>query len=94
MESVRDIMQELESCSNLIAEAIIRKTNPYSDDISENQARKAYGIKWLRKMKAEGLAKYARVGGRVLYSRHQLDCLRAAEREQAKMIFRKLGKDK
>ena len=48
MESVRDIMQELESCSNLIAEAIIRKTNPYSDDISENQARKAYGIKWLR----------------------------------------------
>ena len=94
MESVKQIMNELEQCSDLIAEAIIKKTQPYEDDISENQSRKAYGIKWLRKMKAEGLAKYARVGGRVLYSRHQLDCLRAAEREQAKLIFRKLGKDK
>jgi len=92
MESVKQIMNELEQCSDLIAEAIIKKTQPYEDDISENQARKAYGAKWLRKMKAEGLAKHARVGSRTIYSRHQLDCLRAAEREQARLIFKRIGK--
>ena len=43
-------------------------------------------------MKSLGLAKYAKIGGRNVYSRHQLDCLRQAERENAKLIFRKIEK--
>ncbi len=91
MESVRDIMTELETCSNLIADAIIRKTAPYEDDISESQARELYGDKWIRRMKKFGLAKYSKIGRRNVYSRHQLDCLRQAEREQAKIYFNKTG---
>ena len=92
MESVKTIMQELETCSNLIAGAIIKKAAPIDDDITENAARKAYGDKWLRKMKRDGLAKYTRVGRRILYSRHQLDCLLEAEREHAKLVFNTIGK--
>ena len=86
MDSIKQIMGEYERISELVADAFIRRVAPIEDDISENQARKAYGARWLRKMKADGLAKYARVGGRVLYSRHQLNCRRAAERTQAKLI--------
>lgn len=92
MESVKNIMNELEQCSNLIADAIIRKASPFEDDITENQARKAYGDKWLRKMKKEGLAKFTRIGNRIIYSRHQLDCLREAEREHARLVFNTIGK--
>ena len=92
MESVRNIMNELELCSNLIADAIIRKTAPHEDDISERQAKEAYGDKWLRKMKRLGLARFTKIGGRNIYSRHQLDCLRQAERENAKLIFKKIEK--
>ena len=90
METVREIMRELEFCSNLIADAIIRRTIPCEDDISENQARKGYGDKWLRRMKREGLAVCHKVGGRNIYSRHQLNCLREAEREHARLVFAKL----
>lgn len=85
-------MNELELCSNLIADAIIRKTAPHEDDISERQAKEAYGDKWLRKMKRLGLARFTKIGGRNIYSRHQLDCLRQAERENAKLIFKKIEK--
>ena len=85
-------MNELELCSNLIADAIIRKTAPHEDYISERQAKEAYGDKWLRKMKRLGLARFTKIGGRNIYSRHQLDCLRQAERENAKLIFKKIEK--
>ena len=92
MESVITMMKELERCSNLIADAIIRRTVPREDDISENQARQLYGDKWLRRMKKEGLAVCHRIGGRNIFSRHQLNCLREAEREHAKLVFKKIGK--
>jgi len=91
MESVRNIMNELEACSNLIADAIIRKTSPCEDDISESRARELYGDKWIRRMKRYGLAKYHRIGRRNIYSRHQLDCLRQAEREEARILQAKTG---
>ena len=90
MESVKHIMNELEQCSNLIADAIIRKTSPHEDDITERQAKEAYGEKWLRKIKGLGLAKYTKIGGRNIYSRHQLNCLREAERENTRLVFRKI----
>lgn len=89
MESVRTLMEQAETFSNLVADAIIKRTCPVKDDLSEREAKAAYGTRWLRSMKEKGLAKYNRIGGKVIYSRHQLDCLRAAEREQTRMIFNK-----
>lgn len=81
-------MEQMETFSNLVADAIIKKTSPVKDDLSERQAAKAYGTRWLRAMKEKGLADVHRIGGKWCYSRHQLDCLRAAERQHATLVFR------
>lgn len=39
---------------------------------------------------ALGLVKYTKIGGRNIYSRHQLNCLREAERENSRLVFRKI----
>lgn len=92
MNDIKNMMQNLMLWSDMVADAIIKKIAPYKDDISENKARKLYGDKWLRNRKEEGLAVCHRIGGRNIYSRHQLDCLREAEREHAehaKLLFKK-----
>lgn len=81
-------MEQAEMFSNLIADAIIKKTSPVQDDMSEREAKKAYGTRWLMAMKEKGLANAHRIGGKVVYSRHQLDCLRAAERQLIELVFR------
>ena len=43
-------------------------------------------------MKRSGLAEYNRVGNRNVFSRHQLNCLRQAEREHAKLVFARINK--
>lgn len=84
---LREGMRIYEEMSGLIADAIIRRLHPVQDDISENQALKEYGEKWIKRMKREGLAEYRKVGNRNIFSRHQLDCLREAERQHARLLF-------
>lgn len=81
-------MEDLETASKLIADAILKQTSPVKDDISERQAGEAYGWGWLRRMKEAGLADGHRIGGKMVYSRHQLDCLRAAERRHATLLIK------
>lgn len=87
MKAIEIIAEELAEYSDIIADAILKKTAPVKDDITESQARQCYGARWLKRMKDDGLAEWHRVGGRVLYSRHQLDCLRAAERQRSRLII-------
>ena len=88
METLRSLTEELVEYSELIADAILKKTAPVKDDITERQARQSYGAKWLKRMRDEGLDEYHRVGNRVIFSRHQLDCLRAAERQHSRLIYK------
>lgn len=81
-------MEEARELSTLIADAVILRTAPVQDDMSERQAAQAYGVRWLREMRRQGLADAHRIGGRIVYSRHQLDCLRAAERRHAELVLR------
>lgn len=92
METVRDMMEMAETLSVLVADAILKRVSPVSDDISERQARLAYGSRWLRERKAEGLIEASRIGGKTVYSRHRLDCLRAAERRMAEIVSRDIKK--
>ena len=82
-------MEQAETISELVADAIIKKTMPVNDDLSEREAKAAYGARWIAQMKEKGLAEPHRIGRKVVYSRHQLDCLRAAERRHAELIFNK-----
>jgi len=88
MKTVRDLMEQAEFFSDLVADAILKKTAPVRDDLSQREAEAAYGTRWLRKMRQEGLATWRLVGRRVVYSRHQLDCLRAAERQHSELILK------
>lgn len=90
---LREGMRLYEEMSGLIADAIIRRLHPVQDDISENQALKEYGEKWLKRMKQEGLAEFHRIGNKNIFSRHQLNCLREAERQHARHVFREISKD-
>lgn len=86
MESIGEMILQTAQISELIADAIIKRLNPVDDDMSERQAELAYGKRWLRRMKREGLAKCSRVGGKIVYSRHQLNCIRAAEKEMSMIV--------
>lgn len=92
METIRELVEQAEMFSNLVADAILRRTAPVHDDLSEREAKAAYGTRWLSKAKAAGLAQSHRIGGKIIYSRHQLDCIRAAERQQAKLIITQRNK--
>lgn len=91
MSSLETLARDYAQLSELIADAILRRTSPVSDEISESEAQKAYGTRWLNRMRDGGLAEYSRCGNKKLYSRHQLDCLKAAERESARLVMRMPG---
>lgn len=88
MSSIELLAQNYEQVSELIAGAIVRRVKPVDDELSEREAQKAYGTRWLNRMRDAGLAKFTRIGNKKIYSRLQLDCLKAAEREQAKLIIK------
>ena len=88
MENYIDVKKRLMLISEQAADAIIRRCMPLSDELSENQARKLYGDKWLRKKKREGQAHWRQEGIKTVYSRSELDELRRQEREPAKLVFK------
>ena len=49
--TVRDLMEQAETFSNLVADAILKRTSPVRDDLSEREAKQAYGTRWLLAMK-------------------------------------------
>lgn len=86
MDSLQLYAEDAQQMSELIADAILKRTQPVSDDLSENEARAAYGRRWLDDKVKKGLAEYSRIGNRKIFSRHQLDCLRFAERKRAEIV--------
>lgn len=90
MSSIDSIARDYEQVSQLIADAILRRTNPVADEMSENEARKAYGTRWLNDKLDRGLVEFVRRGNKKIYSRHRLDCLRAAEKEHAGLILKSI----
>lgn len=93
MEELSHILGNYMKISELIADVIIKRVWPCKDDLSESQAKKAYGVRWIRHYKERNMTDHHYIGGRIIYSRHRLDCLRAAEREHARLVFKKIGKD-
>ena len=78
--------RDLVEFSELVADAVIKKMKPTADDLSLYKARSLYGTAWLNDMRKRGLAEVHVKGKRQVFSRHQLDCLRAAERRHAELL--------
>ena len=94
MRSVITLSEELMSCTDIIAAAIIRQTCPVKDELSERQAQKMFGSRWLMARKDDGSAEYHCSAGKNIYSRHQLMCLKEAERTVTTQLkIKAYGKD-
>lgn len=94
MPDVISISKELMSCTDIIAAAIIRQTCPVKDEMSERQAQKMFGSRWLMARKDDGSAEYHCSAGKNIYSRHQLMCLKEAERTVSEQLkINAYGKD-
>lgn len=93
MEIHEITLRAIDVCTELVADAIIKRTHPMRDDISEREARKRYGTRWLRIQKQKGILHPAYVGRRVVYSRHELDCAVAAGKENYLEVMKSIRKD-
>lgn len=87
MDTSRLIFEDVLTLTDLIADAVVKKVYPVKDDLSTREAYKAYGRVWLDEMVREGKALGRRIGGKVVYSRHELDTLRAVERARGKAVL-------
>lgn len=94
MRSVITLSEELMSCTDIIAAAIIRQTYPVKDELSERQAQRMFGSRWLMAREDDGSAEYHCSAGKNIYSRHQLMCLNEAERTVSTQLkIKAYGKD-
>lgn len=70
------------------ADAIIRECMPIEDKLSESQARKLYGDRWVRKQIKYRLVSCCKEGNMNVLSRRELNARREAERAPAKIVFK------
>lgn len=82
MDSIGNIFHDLMTASDLIADAIIKRTRPLEDELSTSEAYDLYGRRWVEDRLRTGLLHRSAIGNRLVYSRHELECLRASERIQ------------
>ena len=87
-----ETLSALQRCVDLIADAIVKKTSPIEDEISERQANAKYGKGWMRFHKKRKNINYYRKGRTRVYSIHELDCLVAAEWDNFDAVMETIGK--
>lgn len=72
MVVIGDAQLSIEAFTDLVAEAIIKKTKPVDDMLSTTQAEKEYGRSFLNQAREAGIMP-KRFGNKNVYSRHALD---------------------
>lgn len=86
-DRLRSRMQEIVDMADFVAMAILRRTQPASDEISQREAFRTYGYGWIKLMSDRGLLESKRKGrarnSPIVYSRFQIEALREAERKPA-----------
>lgn len=83
---IRAAIADMQGFAELVADAIIRRTQPMRDDISTNEAHKIYGRQWLETMVRNGQVHPHPQGNRMIYSRYELDTARAVDRAYGNAI--------
>lgn len=83
-----DILREVE----LISATLVSILNPKADEISQREAGREFGVRWILVNTENGNLSYRTNGtgpnSKKIYSRKQIACLRAAEVEAANAILR------
>lgn len=92
MDATTILFQNLTTMTELIADAVVKRVYPLKDELSTREAYATYGRAWVMKMEEEGRIRGRRVGGKVVFSRHSLDCLLAVELSEARAITEKYNR--
>lgn len=82
---IRLLCQMMTQMTDAIADAVVKRTTPQQDDISEREAFRQFGRYWVTQMAKADLIHPYRVGGKKIYSRHELDTVRLTQRTYAKL---------
>ena len=84
MTSIATEMQNLLVAASLIAVAVAKELTPASDELTARKAYAIYGKPWIEEQKRRGHLHPRRKGmaknSPVLYSKHEIEALREAER--------------
>lgn len=87
MDSIGNIFHDLMTASDLIADAIIKRTRPLEDELSTSEAYALYGRRWVEERLRQGFLHRSRISNRLVFSRHELKCLRVSERIERDRIL-------
>ncbi len=89
-----EIFEDIRGFSEVVADAIIKRTMPINDDLSMNECRKMYGKQWVSDRIAGGQLSTHKTKGKIIISRHECECLRLAERTKARLMDKDKAKQK
>lgn len=91
-DAILTLKDDLLELADLFAEAVVKRTNPIKDEITQRQARKEFGAVWLKdqedRKRIKGRRKGAHDNSPIIYSRVELIAVREAEKQDAKMARR------
>lgn len=91
-DAILTLKEEILELADVFAEAVVKRTNPTKDEITQRQARKEYGAVWLKdqeeRKRIRGRRKGAHINSPIVYSRVELSAVREAEKRGAQMVRR------
>lgn len=87
MNTLATLFCDLVTASDLIADAIVKRTCPVEDEISTSEAYALYGRRWVEERLRQGFLHRSRISNRLVFSRHELKCLRVSERIERDRIL-------
>ena len=89
MTALLQIIDDIPEFSRLIALEIKRNLEPEEDELSQNEAHKTYGRRWIEKWVERGQLHPQYHGAKKMYSRSEIERVKAKENITAKLIIRK-----
>lgn len=91
-DAIQILKEDLLELADLFAAAVVKRTNPIKDEITQRQARKEFGAVWLKNQEERNRVKGRRKGSHenspIVYSRLELIAVREAEKRDVRMVRR------
>lgn len=89
-DAILILKYEILELADVFAEAVVKRTHPVEDELTQRQARKEFGAVWLKHHEERGRVKGHRKGmhgnSPIVYSRVDLMALKEAERRGVQMV--------
>jgi len=88
MDDIGRQAQRLSLLLEPLAAMMVKKIRPIDDELSTNAAYKAYGRAWIEDQRRRGNLSPVAKGQRLVWSRSEIEALRAVEMQHPKVVTR------